>query len=65
MVVEVIVAVVGPVIVTVHLNGNATVGVIRPVDGVYGSITFEVCVRTSGHRVVPCLVGTAGLASAA
>ena len=33
MVVEVIVAVVGPVIVTVHVNGNATVGVIGPVDG--------------------------------
>ena len=29
-------AVVGPVIVTVHLNGNATVSVIRPVDGVRG-----------------------------
>ena len=38
MIVEVTANVSGPVIVDVHLNGNATVSVIRPVDvGLHGS----------------------------
>ena len=55
MVVTVIVAVavIGPVIVTVHVNGNATVSVIGPVDGDQGSIILVSMATTRSSNATP------------